>query len=186
MMSSIFACFLVAYWVHLHCIQVRIGHLGSIIRIICDMDVYTKFCCICRDLSVKASHSDEYEQKELRSGVGNKSSRTKVGLYKLKSQTWRGKTEVEYIAEGVRHLHKACDSTVAPWMSTRRVILCGDSTAVLGWRLDGLDEVTTRHQIRLAIVSNEGSGAPERVSTFPILLDVGPVFLIYIFPDLIF
>ena len=68
------------------------------------MDVYTKFCCICRELSVKASHSDEYEQKELRGEVGNQSSRTKAGLYELKSQTRRGKKEVEYIAEGTRHI----------------------------------------------------------------------------------
>ena len=53
------------------------------------MDIYIELHYICRKLSVKANHSDEKEQKELRSEVGIQVDQAKAGKHELKSQIKR-------------------------------------------------------------------------------------------------
>ena len=50
------------------------------------MDISTELHCIYKKLSVKANHSDEKEQKELRSEVGIQVDQAKAGKHELKSQ----------------------------------------------------------------------------------------------------
>ena len=52
------------------------------------MDVYTKSCCICRELVEKTKYLGTNEHMELRSEVGNQVDQAKTGKHELKSQIY--------------------------------------------------------------------------------------------------
>ena len=52
------------------------------------MDIYTKSCCICRELVEKTKYLGTNEHMELRSEVGSQAEQAKTGKHELKSQIY--------------------------------------------------------------------------------------------------
>ena len=80
------------------------------------MDVYTKSCCICRELVVKTRYLDTNKHEELRSEVGNQADQAKTEKQELKSQIYikRGHAGWARMCVG---LHKCAEAekTSSPW-----------------------------------------------------------------------
>ena len=104
-------------------LHLGLSRRGSIIRIICDMDVYTKSCCICRKLVEKMKYLGTNEHKELRSEVGNQVEQVKTGKHELKSQIYIKRGRAGRYGSGVgRHKCTEERKALSPSCQMSRVL----------------------------------------------------------------